>query len=142
MNNQQVNHPVRRNTKVKKDLSTLVGDGAVQFNRFEDNVSQAGQDLTTWVGEGVSDLSAGIEKLTDDTKEAVVEAAATVKKDVRRGLRQYNAKAQEAANKVPGGFGKKAARYPWVAISIALVVGFVLGNLLSPARQTFELFEI
>jgi ElaB/YqjD/DUF883 family membrane-anchored ribosome-binding protein len=31
--------------------------------------------------------------------------------------------------------GKKAARYPWVAISIALTVGFVLGSLLNPARQ-------
>ena len=134
MNNQQGDHTVRQNTWMKKDSSKLVGGGAVQLSRFENNVSQAGEDLTTWVEDGVSDLSTGIEKLTDDTKEAVADAAATVKKDVGRGLKQYNAKAQEVANKVPGDFGKKAVRYPWVAISIALVVGFMLGNLLHPAR--------
>jgi ElaB/YqjD/DUF883 family membrane-anchored ribosome-binding protein len=65
----------------------------------------------------------------------VVGAAATVKKDVGHGLSQYNAKAQEVANQVPGGFGKKAVRYPWVTISIALAVGFLLGSLLKPTRQ-------
>jgi ElaB/YqjD/DUF883 family membrane-anchored ribosome-binding protein len=116
-----------------------VGDSSVRFTRFEDKVSQstgkAKEDLTTWVEDGVSDLSEGFEKLTDEARESVVNAAATVKKDVGHGLSQYNAKVQKVADKVPGGFGKKAARYPWVAITIALVVGFLLGNLLKPAPQ-------
>ena len=74
--------------------------------------------------------------MSGDATEAVVGAAATVKKDVGHGLSQYNAKAQEVADKVPGGFGAKTARYPWVAITIALVVGFMLGGFLKPARHS------
>jgi ElaB/YqjD/DUF883 family membrane-anchored ribosome-binding protein len=140
MNDQQLENKVRKDAaKVKKDLNTLVGDSAARVNRYEDNVSQATgkakEDLTTWVEGGVSQLSEGVEKLTGDARETVVGAAATVKKDVGHGLSQYNAKAQEVADKVPGGFGKKAAKYPWVAISIGLAIGFLLGSLLKPARQ-------
>jgi ElaB/YqjD/DUF883 family membrane-anchored ribosome-binding protein len=141
MNDQQIENKVRKDAdKIKKDIGTLVEDSAAQFSRFEDKVSQAtGQakeDLTTWVEDGVSDLSEGFEKMTDEARESVVSAAATVKKDVGRGLSQYNAEVQKVADKVPGGFGKKAARYPWVAISIALVVGLLLGSLLKPSRQS------
>lgn len=65
----------------------------------------------------------------------MVSAAATVKQDVRHGLNDYNAKAQKVADKVPGGFSEMAAKYPWVAISIAVAVGFLLGSLLKPARD-------
>ncbi len=140
MNDQQLENKICQDgTKVKKDLSTLVEDNAARFTKFQDNVSQATgkakDDLTTWVGDSVSQLSEGFEKLSGDARETVVGAAASVKKDVGHGLSQYNAKAQEVADKVPGGFGKKAASYPWVAISLALVVGFLLGILLKPARQ-------
>ena len=140
MNDQQLATKVRRDgARVKKDLTTLVEDGTAQISRFEDKVSQAPgkakEDLTTWVEDGVSQLSEGFEKLTGDARETVVGAAATVKKDVGHGLSQYNTKAQEVADKVPGGFGEKAARYPWVAISLALVVGFLLGSFLNPVRQ-------
>ena len=140
MNDRQLDNKVRRDAaKVKKDLNTLVGDSAARLDRFGDNLSQvtgkAKEDLTTWVGDGVSQLSEGFEKLTGDARETVVDAAATVKKDVGHGLSQYNAKAQEVADKVPGRFGEMAARYPWVAISIGLAVGFLVGSLLKPARQ-------
>lgn len=139
MKDQQSENKVHQDAdKVKKDLSTLTGDSAVRFSRFEDNLSQATgkakEDLTTWVEDGVSQLSEGFEKLTGDARETVVGAAATAKKEVGHGLSQYNAKAQEVAEKVPGGFGKKAARYPWVAISIGLAVGFLLGILFKPTR--------
>jgi ElaB/YqjD/DUF883 family membrane-anchored ribosome-binding protein len=140
MNDQAFENKVRQDAgKVKKDLSTLMGDGAAWFSRFEDYVTQATgktkEDLTTWVGDGFAQLSEGVEKLTGDARETVVGAAATVKKDVGQGLSQFNTKAQEVADKVPGGFGEKAAKYPWVAISIVLAVGFFLGSLLKPARQ-------
>jgi ElaB/YqjD/DUF883 family membrane-anchored ribosome-binding protein len=140
MNDQAFENKVRQDTgKVKKDLSTLMGDGAAWFSRFEDYVSQASgkakEDLTTWVGDGVSQLSVGVEKLTGDARETMAGAAATVKKDVGQGLSEYNTKAQEVADKLPGGFAEKAAKYPWVAISIGLAVGFLLGGLLKPARQ-------
>jgi len=140
MNDQQLDNKVRRDaTKVKKDMSILVGDSAAQFDRFGDNLSQstgkAKEDLTTWAEDGVSQMSEGFEKLTGDSRETVIAAAATVKRDVGHGLSQYNAKIQEVADKVPGRFGEMAARYPWVAISLGLAIGLLLGSLLKPARQ-------
>jgi ElaB/YqjD/DUF883 family membrane-anchored ribosome-binding protein len=140
MNDQQLENKVGDDTaKVKKDIGNLVEDGTAQISRLIDKVSdapsKAKEDLTYWVEDGVSELSKNFEKLTGDAREVVVGAVATMKKDIGHGLSQYNAKAQEFVDKVPGGFGKKAASYPWVAISIALVVGFVLGSLLKPARQ-------
>ncbi|HMD89125.1 MAG TPA: hypothetical protein VKF38_08180 [Anaerolineaceae bacterium] len=139
MNDHQFENKVRKDTaKVKKDISTLMDDSTARVTRVQDNFSQATvkakEDLTSWVNDNVSQLGEGFEKMTGDAKEAVVGAAATVKKDVGHGLSQYNAKAQEVADKVPGGFGKQAARYPWVAITIALVVGLLLGSLLRPVR--------
>ena len=135
MNDQQLENKVRHDAaKIRKDISTLVEDGNIQISRLNRMMSEAPgkakEDLTTWVEDGVSQLSDGFEKLTDDAKEAVVGAAATVKKDVGHGLSQYNSKAQKYADRVPGGIGKKAARYPWVTMSIALAVGFILGSFL------------
>ena len=53
MNDQQLENKVGRDVaKVKKDISTLTGDDAVRFSRFEDKVSQAAgkvkEDLTQW----------------------------------------------------------------------------------------------
>ncbi len=140
MNNQQLENKVCDDaTQVKKDVTTLVGDSAVRLGRLEDQVNQAtGKakvDITTWVGSNASQLSEGLEKASSDAKVAVVTAAAAVKKDVGHGLSQYNAKAQEVADRVPGDLGKRAARYPWVAMSIALIAGIVLGVLISPPPQ-------
>jgi len=140
MNVNQLDNKVRRDTtRVKKDLTTLAGDGAAQFDRFADNLSlstvQAKEDLTKWAEDGISQLGDGFEKLTGDAMETVAATAATVKKDVGRGMSQYNAKVQEVADRVPGGFSEMAARYPWVAITIGIVLGLLLGSLLKPSRQ-------
>ncbi|GAP13590.1 uncharacterized conserved protein [Longilinea arvoryzae] len=92
---------------------------------------KAREDLTTWAEDGASRVSEGFEKLKGDA----TDAAATMQKDVGHGLSQYNAKAREIANKVSAGIGEKVARYPWVAISIGLGIGFLLGVLLRPARK-------
>jgi ElaB/YqjD/DUF883 family membrane-anchored ribosome-binding protein len=139
MNDLQLEKKVRKDTaKVKKDLSTLMADSTARVTRYENTVGQATgkakEDLANWVEANVSQLSEEFEKLAGDAKESVVGAATTVKKDVGHGLSQYNTKAQEVADKVPGSFGKKAASYPWVAITIALVFGFLLGSLLKPVR--------
>jgi ElaB/YqjD/DUF883 family membrane-anchored ribosome-binding protein len=141
MNDQQFENKVRLDTaNVKKDIDNLVEDGTAQINRLQDKVSQAPakakQDLAAWVEDSVSELSENFETLTGDAKQAVVGAVATAKVDVGRGLSQYNARVQEVADKVPGDFAKKAASYPWVAISVALVIGFMLGNVLKPTRAS------
>jgi ElaB/YqjD/DUF883 family membrane-anchored ribosome-binding protein len=103
-------------------------------NNVRQDAAKVNRDLITSVEDGISQLSEGFEKLTSEAKDTVINATAMVKKDVEHGLSQYNAKAQEMVDKVPGGFSEKAARYPWVTLSITLAVGFLLGNLLKPAR--------
>ena len=142
MNDQQLENKISQDVnKVKKDMNTLEKDSNLRVSRFGDNISlatvKAKEDLTKWVEDGVSQLSEGFGKLKVEAKETVVGTTATVKKEVGHGLSQYNAKAQEVADKVPGGFGEKAARYPWVAISIALVAGLLLGSMLKPSRHSF-----
>lgn len=104
-------------------------------NKVSQDAAKVKKDLNTLVEDGASQLSKGYEKLKGDTRKKVVGAAETVKKDVGDGLSQYNTKAQEVADKVPYGFSEMVARYPWVAISTALVVGFLLGGLLKPGRK-------
>jgi ElaB/YqjD/DUF883 family membrane-anchored ribosome-binding protein len=140
MNDKTFENKVNRDVdKAKKDLAALGNDGVTGLSRLGDKVNQATgkakEDLTTWVEDSVSQLSEGFEKLTGDARETVVDAAATVKKDVGYGLSQYNAKAQDIADRVPGDFGKKAAGYPWVTITIALAIGVLLGVLLEYGRK-------
>lgn len=137
MNDQQLEKKVRQDAvKVQQDLSTLVGDSAARLGRLEDNVSQAAgkakEDLTAWAEDSAAQLSKGFEKLTGDTQGTVSDAAAAMKKDVGHKMHQYSVKAQKAAD----GFGKKIAKYPWVAIMIGLAAGFVLGIVLKPAQQS------
>jgi ElaB/YqjD/DUF883 family membrane-anchored ribosome-binding protein len=80
-------------------------------------------------------LKTGFEKVTSDASKTVSDGAAMIKKDVGHGLRRYNSSAQRYADKVPGNLGKQVASYPWVAMSIVLVFGLLVGSLLKPARQ-------
>jgi ElaB/YqjD/DUF883 family membrane-anchored ribosome-binding protein len=140
MNDQKLENKIRQDIQnVKKDLRTLAGHGASKVKRIDGDISDftgnAKADLTTWVEENVSQVSKDFEKLTGNAMDGVASAAATLKKEVGHGLNQYNAKAQEYAEKIPGGLAEKAARYPWVAISIGLGFGLLLGGLLKPARR-------
>jgi ElaB/YqjD/DUF883 family membrane-anchored ribosome-binding protein len=109
--NEQLQKKIQKDTEsVQKDFSALA----------EDSYSQA---------------TKGFEKLKGDAKESLMGAADTLKKDVGHGLSQYNAKAQEFAKKVPGDLANKAAKYPWVAISIGLGIGLLLGGMLKPSRR-------
>ena len=140
MNDKFFKDQVRQDAaKIKEDSSMLVGDVAARLGRFENDVNQATskakEDLTTWATESVSQLDKRAEKLSEEAKGTVTTAAATVKKEVGQGFHDFNTKAQEIADKVPGDFSKQAAKYPWVAISIAIVVGFVVGSFIKPSRQ-------
>ena len=111
------------------------------MNTVSQDAVNGKKDLSTLVEDGASQFSKGFEKLKGSIRETVVDAAATVKKYVGHGLSTYNAKAQKVADKVLGGFGKKAPRYPWVAISTALAVGFLLGSLLKPTRKFLKIIK-
>ena len=144
MNNKQLEKKVEQDaTKVKNDVSTLVGDSAARFGRFQEDVSQAADkvktDVTTWIEDGASQLSEGFEKVSGDVRDSAVEAAAVVKKEVGHGLSQYNASAQKAADKVPGDFSKMVAKYSWVAITLGVFAGFLLGILLKPTKSVYQI---
>jgi len=114
--------------QMKKDIVTLGEDNVTGLTSIKN-------DLVTLGDDGVTGLSREFDQLAGDTKKMVTEAVKTLNKDVGHGLSQYNAKVQEVADKIPGSFGEKAARYPWVSVSIALAVGLLLGNLLKPSRH-------
>ena len=108
------------------------------INKAKEDVTTLREDVTTLGNDSITGLSRKFEQLADDIKELVTDAVKTVNKDVGHGLSQYNTKVQEAADRVPGDFGKKAAKFPWVAMSIALAFGILLGNILKPSRQPVD----
>jgi ElaB/YqjD/DUF883 family membrane-anchored ribosome-binding protein len=114
--------------QTKKDIATLGDDNVAGLERIKKDLAALGED-------GVAGLGRKFEQLANDAKEMVTDAVKTVNKDVGSGLSQYNAKVQDVADRVPGGFGKKAAGYPWVTITMSLVFGLLLGVLLKPGRQ-------
>lgn len=140
MNDRQLDRKIRRDAaKVKKDLGTLADDSTARVSNIEENISDAASHakagITTWVEDNASKMSKDLGKLGGDARDSMVGAAATLKKDIGHGLSQYNTKVQEMVEKAPGGLSKQAAKYPWVALSITVVAGFLLGMLIRPVRQ-------
>jgi len=99
------------------------------------DIDKAKTDLASLRDDAVTGLNRIFEQLTGDTQKAVDVAAKTVNETVGQGLSQFNAKVQEVVDKVPGDLGKKAIGYPWVTVTISLVVGLLLGVILKPGRQ-------
>ena len=114
--------------QAKENLATLGEDSLAGLDSIKKDLVTLGDDVVTR-------LSRKFDQLSDSTMEKVTEAVKTLNKDVGRGLSQYNAKAQDVADRVPGGFSKKATKYPWVTMSITLAAGLLLGVLLKPAPR-------
>ena len=104
-------------------------------NKVNRDIDKAKEDVATLGEDGVTGLSRKFEQLTDETKEMVTDAVKSLNQEVGHGLSIYNAKVQDVADRLPGDFGKKAARYPWVTITMSLAAGLLLGVLLKPRRQ-------
>ncbi len=103
-------------------------------NKVNRDIDKTKEDLTTLRDDGVTGLNRQYEHLSDNVKKTVAGAAKNVNQSVEYGLKQYNEKVQEVADKFPGSFSKKAARYPWVTVSLSLALGLLLGVLLKPSR--------
>ncbi len=107
-----------------------------QYERkVEQDAAKVKKNLSNIFNNTVDQVESKVEEIADDVKETYDKTTATVKKDVTHGLNQYNDKAQEFVEKMPGGLAEKAAKYPWVAISIGLGVGMLLGSLLKSSRR-------
>lgn len=103
--------------------------------KVDQDVDQAINDFATLGNDGVTGLNRMIVRGAEDAKKMVDDTMKTVNKTVGQGLSQYNTKLQDVADSVPGDFAKKAARYPWVTITISLAIGLLIGGLLKPGRQ-------
>ncbi len=103
--------------------------------KIKRDAAEIRNDLNMVMENGMSNVTEGIEKMKSDTKDTVSSAAESAKKEVKHGLGQYNAKAQDYANKVSKGFSNTVTKYPWVAISIGMGLGLLLGSLLKPSRS-------
>jgi ElaB/YqjD/DUF883 family membrane-anchored ribosome-binding protein len=129
MNDKAFENKVNRDIhQTEEDLATLRDDNVTGLARIR-------KDLGTLGDDGVTSVNRKFDQLADDAKKMVADAVKIINKDVGHGLSQYNAKVQDVADRVPGGFSKKAARYPWVTITMSLVFGLLLGVLLKPGRQ-------
>jgi len=104
-------------------------------NKVNRDIDKAKEDVATLGEDGVTGLSRKFEQLTDETKEMVTDAVKSLNQEVGHGLSTYNAKVQDFADRLPGDFGNKAARFPWVTITMSLAAGLLLGVLLKPRRQ-------
>ncbi len=104
-------------------------------NQLTKDAEEIKEDINTLAEDSISQASEGYENFKEDAKTTFNGAIQTVKQEVEHGLSQYNTKAQELADKVPGNLGKEISKYPWVSISIALVVGVMIGGFLKPARR-------
>jgi ElaB/YqjD/DUF883 family membrane-anchored ribosome-binding protein len=141
LNNKHIDKKIiQEAANVKEDIRILAEDSAARVETYESILNQAAmkarETVAAWVADNISRLGTEMENFTGEAKDTVTGAAGTLKKEVGQGLVQYNAKAQEVIEKVSPTLTAKASRYPWVSISAAVLLGFVLGGLLiKPVRQ-------
>lgn len=99
--------------------------------RVNRHVDKMKKDIATLGDDGAAGLSRILSKWTKTSKKT----ASEINNGVEEGLNTYNEKVQDVADRVPGGFSKKAAGYPWVTITMSLALGLLLGVLLKPSRN-------
>jgi ElaB/YqjD/DUF883 family membrane-anchored ribosome-binding protein len=105
------------------------------IDKAKEDVATLRDDATTLGKDGATGFGRAFDQLTNDTKQMVAVRVKTINQEVGQGLSQYNAKVQEFADRVPGDFAKKAAKFPWVTITMSMAFGLMLGLLLKPGRQ-------
>jgi len=105
-------------------------------NQLSKDAEEIKEDINTLAEDSVSQVSKDYENIKDEVKTTVNGAIHSMKKEVEYGLSQYNTKAQELADKVHDGLGKEITKYPWVSISVALVIGVMIGGFLKPGRRS------
>lgn len=108
-----------------------------QMNKkIEQDSENVKKDINSLMEDSVSRVTKGLERLTGEAKDTLVNTSETMKKEIGQGIKQYNAKANDFAKSIPGDLSKKVSNYPWVAISIGLGIGLLLGGLFKHAQRS------
>ncbi len=104
--------------------------------KIEQDSENVKKDINSLMEDSVSRVTKGFERLTGEAKDTFVSTSETMKKDIGQGIKQYNAKVNDLSKSVSGDLGKKVSQYPWVAISIGLGIGLLLGGLFKHAQRS------
>ena len=104
-----------------------MNENKIERRRQKDS-AKVKKNINTLMEDGGPRVSKGLEKLTGEAKESW-QYSRYCKERNWPGIKQYNAKVNEFATSVSGDLGKKVSQYPWVAISIGLAIGLLLGGL-------------
>lgn len=143
MNTHELERNIRRDvTKAMKDLNMLRKDTVARVSKIQKDFGQSRKTLSSLVENNVSQFNSRFEKfnhrfekLRKNATKIVKNTTKTARKDVSSSLNQYQARVKKLANKMPGGFNTKTSRYPWAAISIALIMGLMMGSFLKPVEH-------
>ena len=98
------------------------------------DVDKVKKDLARLRVNGASELSRRFDMLAEEAKKSASMTARSLNQGIGQGLSSYNSRVQEVVDRVPGNIGKKAASYPWVAISATLILGLMIGAIIKPSR--------
>ena len=134
--NEQLDQKIKQDvTRVKKAVNTGIEDGINGINKVSKDLDHSTEKAEAWVNSSVSQLSNEFENAKGDATTTVAQATNKVIKNVGNGLSQFFGKAGDVAKKLPGDVGEKVREYPWVALPVVLVAGFLLRGFLMPARN-------
>jgi ElaB/YqjD/DUF883 family membrane-anchored ribosome-binding protein len=111
-------------------------NGKAYEKRINRDLDRTKRDLSALRDDIVTGLNMKLDELAGHPRKSAEVAVQTLNKSIGHGLNQYNTKVQDVVDKVPGDIGKKAAGYPWVAITMSIVLGLMFGALLRFSRQT------
>ena len=103
--------------------------------KIEQDSQKVKKDINSLMENSVSRVTKGLERLTGEAKDTFVSTSETMKKDIGHGIKQYNAKVNDLSKNVPGDLAKKVSQYPWVAISIGIGIGILMGGLLKHSQR-------
>jgi len=104
--------------------------------RINRDFDRAIRDLAALRDDAVTGLSRKFEQLAGGPKKKAAVAVKALNKSIGHGFNQYNTKVQDVVDRVPGNLSKKAAGFPWVAFTISMILGLLLGTLLRFSRHT------
>ena len=125
--------------KIKQDATRIKN---TVVNKIEDGIDTVSKDLnqsTTngkgWINSGMAQVSNEFEKAKGNHFKKVADATTKFLKNVGNGLSRFFGKAADVTKKLPGDVGGKVSEYPWVAIPVILMTGFLLRGFLLPGRN-------